>query len=611
MKKLLRTFAFIFAALLALSFIPMELAFASEEGGAGWREDVRRVNDFSNVLADADALNEQACRLVEELEFDFVVITYTDEILGDDECFEYIEYVYRKNGMGYGKDHDGIVLAVNTDSQALLMESFGRGTDILGDNKLGETSVSVRRGYAEYGYDGAVDAFLEAASETVRSSAIRYGEGSPYYPEDLAVYYGTESIAAPTMPDWYPSDVNSWTWSPVPAGTPRVVDYADILKPGEEEALEAQIAEIAPSYSADIVIFTDVSTHGLSRAVYAADFYDFSGYGYGPEHDGFCLFICMDPNSRGGWCCVTGSEPRRLYTEENANALDDVLYAYLGAGDYYTGISDWVNNIRTLLDKGIPFAPEWYPSMHDKFVRENDPNAARVTDATGAFTPEQIEALTQKAKKISEKYGLDVVVHAADRRTMLGDQEYTDAFYRCKGYGFGENFDGIMLSLFNNGFMHVEGKAAEKLTEKNLQRLKEGVDDAFVTGDYYKAANRWLDYLDKTLKTGRPPRTPTVWGIRSAIAGVISIISSSANMAGAKRSMNTVRTAYEASDHLVNGSLRIGNSADTFTHNTVSRVYSPVTHESSGKTGGGGGSSYSGGYSGSSGSSHSGSGRDF
>ena len=233
-----------------------------------------------------------------------------------------------------------------------------------------------------------------------------------------------------------------------------------------------------------------------------------------------------------------------------------------------------------------------------------------MVDEVYALSAEQATALTQKANAISEKYGIDVVVLAADGRTLLADQDYTDAFYRYNGYGLGEKFDGVMLSLFNKAYMHVEGKAADKLTDTNVQRLIEGANDAFVSGDYYKAADRWLDYLDKTLKTGRTPRTPTVWGIRSAIAGLISAISSAFNMSSAKSSMKTVRTAYSAGDHLIGNSLRIGNTGDVFTHNTVTRVYSPVVHNE-GKTGGGGGSSYSGGYSGSSGTSHSGSGRDF
>lgn len=417
------------------------------------------------------------------------------------------------------------------------------------------------------------------------------------------------------MPDWYPENVDEWEFTPASPDAPRVVDDADILTDEEEAAISARIAEVSAKNAADIVVFTDVSTHGLERAVYAADFYDFNGYGIGPEHDGFCLFICMDPQSRGGWCCVTGSRPRSLYTEENANDIDDVLYSYLGSGRYFDGIYDWVGNIGTLLEKGYPFAPEWFPSINEPFVRTHDTEAPRVVDDGHVFTADQVKYLEEKAAAISQKYGVDVVVHTTDNTYGLTRKSYTDAFFRYRGYGLGDSFEGTQLTLFTqsrSSNMYSSPGLQDKLNDRNTELLLEAVADPAEEGDLFKAADRWLSYLDRTLKTGRVPRTPIVWAIRSAFAGVISIIGSAISSSKAKRSMRTVRTAYEASDHLVRDRLMIGGGSDIFTHTTESRVYSPIVQEREGHSGGGGGgSSYSGGYSGSSGTSHSGSGRDF
>ena len=615
MKNLRRITVFLFIALLLIACLPLPCSASddlAEPDAELWREDLRRVNDLSGILdgGDADELNEAAITLLLNRRFDFVVILYNNEHCGGDPDAEYIDYVFRKNGLGYGENGDGIVLALNTQEQTILMEAFGRGSEIFTDEEFQKVSLAVRQGFASGRYRGAVADFLEAASDSVARSGVEYRGAVQHYKGEM-ISYGPASLNELVMPDWYPADTDAWVWSPAPEGTPRVVDDADIFTDSEEAALEAKIASFIEAHAADVVIFTDTTTHGLSRAVYAADFYDFNGYGCGPEHDGFCLLLCMDPNSRGGWCCVTGSKPRRLYTEENANALDDVLYAYLGEGEYYAGVSDWIDNLGTLLEKGVPFAPEWYPAEGESFVRRADPNAPRIADNSGLFTAEQAEALRKKAAAISEKYGIDVAI-LTDRASAFSPQRHTDLYYKYNGYGFGESFDGVMLSLIDKPRMHCEGKAAEKLTDLNIERLLEGAEGPFAADNYYKSADRWLDYLDKTLKTGRTPRTPVVWSIRSAIAAALSLLSSGASMSRAKSSMKTVRTAYTAGDHLVRDSFSMGGGYDRFTHNTVTRVYSPISHDSGGKTGSsGGGSSYSGGYSGSSGSSHSGSGRDF
>lgn len=622
MKYFKRISALLFAAVMLLLCFPVFASFSvtaeptpTEEHP--WRGDLRRMNDLVGILESSvsDELNEKACDLAIRRRFDIVIIMYTDDHKGSDEDARYIGYIYSKNQLGYGPDHDGIVLAVNTQHQTFLMEAFGRGSYIFTENVMNELSLKIKNAFRNGRYRSAIDMFIEESAQIVGVSPYRYSETSIYDEDDLTIS-DVGSLNDYDMPDWYPEDVNAWQFSPAGEDAPRVVDDAEIFTDSEEQRLAQKIAEIAPKYQADIVIFTDITTHGLARSVYAADFYDFNGYGYGEDHDGFCLFICMDPADRGGWCCVTG-EPRALYTEQNANDLDDVLYDYLGRGQYFEGVYDWIGNIGTLLDKGIPFAPPWYPSKDDDYVRRNDPNAPRIADDSGVFTAEQLAALTEKAKRISEKYGLDVVIHTTSKTYGLSRSTYCRDFYNFNGYGLGENYTGVMLAMMTDGSDYVnvlpEDTEHTKLTSLNIERLIEGVSGPAESGNYYKAADRFLNYLDKTLKTGRTPRTPEVWSIRGIVASVISFIGSALRMAGAKSSMKTVRTAYSAGEHLTRDSLNIDATRDEFIRSTVSRVYSPVSRESSSGGGGhsSGGSSYSGGYSGSSGSSHSGSGRNF
>ena len=420
-------------------------------------------------------------------------------------------------------------------------------------------------------------------------------------------------LADEEMPYWYPEDVSSWVFTPADPDAPRVVDDADIFTDEEERMLEARIREIAPKYEADIVVFTDMSAHGLSVPVYAADFYDFCGYGYGEEHDGICLFILMDPADRQGWVCATG-RLQPLYTEDVANQLDDVLYEYLGSGEYFEGVYDWIGNIGTFLGKGVPFAPDWMPSSSESFVRYHDSSAPRATDVSGRITEDELAELDAAARGLAEKYGLDVVIHFSNTSYNMSRQSYCDAYYYYNGYGFGEDFDGILATVFTgSGTVVVTpyGSAVSLLNEKKIELLEQGAEDLTSAGDMFKAGSRLLSYLGTTLRTGRVPRTPIVWGLRTVFSAVVALIVSSVMISTMKKNMQTIRTAYEADKYLAESN--IVSVLDEYTHSSTSRVYSPIQRSSGGGGGGrsSGGSSHSSSYHGSSGTSHSGSGRRF
>lgn len=437
---------------------------------------------------------------------------------------------------------------------------------------------------------------------------------------DLPVYSPDEGS---DLPSWYPEDPSSWTYTPAAEDAPRVVDNADVLSDDEERTLEAHIrglvSKLPEELRADIVIMTDVTEHGKGVDVYSADFFMYNGYGFFESHEGFCLFLDMDPNDRQGWCCVTGDRSRSLYTEDTANEIDDQLYYYLGNREYFKALWDWAENIYFLLLKGKPFTPSWYPNLIDQrsFARFHNSSLARVADETGdnAVSAEEIASLTEKAKAISDAYGIDVAVVFTNNLYSFTDEEYADAYYFYNGLGFGGDYSGlILLYSLNHHEMAIKayGKASSMLGNK-LGRISEAASGDFSKGRYGKSAETFLDYLGRTLKTGRVPLTPGRWALRIVIVGLIAFIASTIITAAAKSKMVTVAKAYGAKDYILSDSIAVGALADEFVSTSVSRVYSPVQKDTNSRGGGGssGRSSYSGGYHSSSGSSHSGSGRHF
>lgn len=420
------------------------------------------------------------------------------------------------------------------------------------------------------------------------------------------------------MPAWYPKEPKTFPFYHDP-DAPRIVDTADIFSDEEEASMEARLAELREQLEKDIVVFTDVSTHGLSHSVYAADFYDFNGYGIGEDREGVCLMICMDPYDRGWWACCTGPKTMGLYTETLANQIDDLLYEHMIAGDYGTGVADWIENFRRLYTTESPYSEDWALLSKEEFNRFHDDTAPRVIDEAGLFTEDEIRLLTEKAAAVSEKYDLDIVIHTALNEGILDREEYGDRFWYFKGYGFGDDYDGLELTIFKRPYASGDtrvsafGKGLKKFTDVNKNRLQSRVNDMVLSQEYYKAADSWLDFSGHMLKTGRVPRSALSWEIFTILEMLAGLIFGGTSLARAKARMATPEIKEDADAYMVPGSLKIKKVHETLIDSVVNRQYSPRSKGNSSSRGssGGGRSSYSGGYSGSSGSSHSGSGRKF
>ena len=431
------------------------------------------------------------------------------------------------------------------------------------------------------------------------------------------------------LPSWYPEDISDFE-SFHDDAAPRVVDDADIFSDEDEAQMEQRLYEIRSEINKDIVIYTDVSLYGMEQSVLAADFFDFNGYGCGDDHEGVCLFICMDPNDRGWWAACTGPETMKLYTEEFANDMDDVLYEYMAAGDYAGGVKDWIENFRTLYVKGRPFSPDWLPSPGEETERFHSKDAPRIDDQVGVLNDTEIKNLSAQAKDIADKYGIDAVIHISKSTYGMDIAEYAEKYFRYNGYGLGNDYSGILLTVvFNKGDrnyamnasknIYTSGAGADKLSDVNFNRL-DGIAENKVrlatVGEEYEGLSYWLSQVEHMERTGRVKRSTGYWVWIAIFSSGCGAVFGGAKLKGAKKRMAVPALKESADAYLIANSLKVTGN-DRFLNSHTERRYNPVKttddSSSSGSSSGrsSGRSSYSSSYSGSSGTTHSGSGRKF
>ena len=428
--------------------------------------------------------------------------------------------------------------------------------------------------------------------------------------------------AVSDKPAWYPDSTVGFQFFNDDKA-PRVVDTADIFSDEEEALIMKAIAEQSARGNADIVVVTDNESYGMDLQDYADDFYDYNGYGFGPDRDGIVLFICMEPGNRGWWASATGkldpnvSSGPVLYTEAVANQLDDALYDDMVAGRYADGVLEWVGNVGTWFVYGTPFAPLWYPTVEQRssWVRERNKTAARVSDSAGWFSKSEAKDLEKTAADIAERHGVDVVIHTARGDFGMGAENYAKAFYQYGGYGADSEWSGVLLVMFEEAgryTLYTEGDVKSVLQDEDAvgRLLEASENDAYKQGSAAAGAETYLKMLDKAMKTNKVAHSTGSWIMSGVFAALAGLLSGGISRGSAAASMKTVRTAFDSNDYLVDGSFQVVHSYDKFIDVTTTRVYSPPSQTKSGQDQSGA-STYSGGHTSSSGTSHSGSGRKF
>ena len=134
-----------------------------------------------------------------------------------------------------------------------------------------------------------------------------------------------------------------------------VYDDAGLLTEGERADLTNRLALLSDTYDAQIVVVTIPSSGGNDVDVIVEYFYHNMGFGYGENHEGVLLLVCMAPREyrilSNGYCGAA----------INTGAIDDIGNAIvndLSDGDYADAFDSFADKCEYYLDgllNGYPF----------------------------------------------------------------------------------------------------------------------------------------------------------------------------------------------------------------------------------------------------------------
>lgn len=235
----------------------------------------------------------------------------------------------------------------------------------------------------------------------------------------------------------------------------------------------------------------------------------------------------------------------------------------------------------------------------------------RLVDNASLLSDDEYTQLKESIDSVSEKHTFDVVIVTED---SIGDStptEYADDFFDYKGYGEGENYDGILFLLDmenRNWAISTTGSGISCFTDAGQSAIMDEVKPYLSDDDYYEAFDTFVTKCDEYLtqaENGKPYDVNNMQKQKISVSYLLLIAVGSGAVIGIlvvlimKSKLKTVRMQPMANSYVKQGSFVLTDKADLYLYKHVTKTAKPKDNDS-----GSGGSST---HTGSSGRSHGGS----
>lgn len=228
-----------------------------------------------------------------------------------------------------------------------------------------------------------------------------------------------------------------------------------------------------------------------------------------------------------------------------------------------------------------------------------------LTDNAGILSSADEERLQGELERVSEKYGIDVLVYTTRDVPFDSEGACMDfAFDRIEEYLEAEGkTDGIIFVVdmdYRLWNMSTKGAAEEAITESyGLEFFDEHLIDYLSDGDYDRCFLEYAELCEKFFKAydkGKPYSElhPIITGgmiVKAVLIGsVVGIIVALIITTGLKKQLKSVDKQKTANNYVRRGSFDLKTSQDLFLYKNVSKIKRQSSSSGGGGRSGGGGS---------------------
>jgi uncharacterized protein len=191
--------------------------------------------------------------------------------------------------------------------------------------------------------------FAGGKGEQLDTDALREAyDNTETYAEGVEAYLAEASLQLTFLDDGSedgePAEDNLLVW-----------DEAELLNETEVAQLNSKLESISKKYKAEIRVVTLSSMDGGDIDEFLEYLYDESGFGYGENHDGVLLVVCMDPRE---YRILSKGFAGKAITSGDIDAIGEAFKSDLSDGNYADAFDTFADKCEYYLDghiNGFPF----------------------------------------------------------------------------------------------------------------------------------------------------------------------------------------------------------------------------------------------------------------
>lgn len=272
-----------------------------------------------------DNLNDLGDKIYKETGIAVVYVDYE----GDKESSDYIDKI--------SESYSGscIIMIHNLKTNKVLTRPYGKAKKAFDDSRCDKLFDIYNEASTYAG--GCEDYMKQAEKFLITSGYAKDNQSQEQATEE------TETTATEI------TEVEETTEATLPQEIPsqriadRLVDKADLLTDAQEAQVLEELNELSQEKQKDVVIYFADHFNEATVADAADDYYDYNGFGYGPEREGILMYVCMD--TRDIYFSTCGPETIGQFTDSNIQSMVGTVGSYLSNEDYIGACEKYMDEV--------------------------------------------------------------------------------------------------------------------------------------------------------------------------------------------------------------------------------------------------------------------------
>ena len=131
----------------------------------------------------------------------------------------------------------------------------------------------------------------------------------------------------------------------------------------------------------------------------------------------------------------------------------------------------------------------------------------KIYDEAGLFSEEEREIINEKARSLSEKHELDVIVVTTNDSLGKSSSQYALDFYDSHGFGYEGSLDGVLYLLNMDErevYIFTRDKGTIYIDSGRVEELLDQVYPFLGEEKYFESADTFLGEVDRMMEVGSP-----------------------------------------------------------------------------------------------------------